>query len=75
MISRTVRAALEIDPDLADPGETKNLASVHPDKLVELVSYWHEYEAETGTVMRPRSEQQGPGFGRTTGVSWADWGQ
>lgn len=60
---------------IEDPGETRNLASIHPDKLVELVSYWHKYEAETGTIMRPRGEVQGPGFGRTTGVSWEDWGQ
>jgi arylsulfatase len=60
-----------------DPGETKNLSSSHPDKLNQLVKYWHEYEAETGTILRPREEEQGKGggFGRFMGVSWDDWGQ
>jgi hypothetical protein len=59
-----------------DPGETRNLAESHPDKLVELVKYWHQYEAETGTIMRPVVERGGGGdFGRFTGVNWEDWGQ
>lgn len=44
--------------------------------MVELVKYWHEYEAETGTILRPRDEVAGGGgFGRFTGVDWSDWGQ
>lgn len=60
-----------------DPGETKNLAETHPEKLVELVKYWHQYEAETGTIMRAAEEAAGGGggFGRFTGVNWEDWGQ
>jgi len=44
---------------------------------VELVKYWHQYEAETGTIMRPveEAESGGGGFGRFTGVNWEDWGQ
>jgi hypothetical protein len=46
------------------------LANAEPEKLAELVSYWHDYEAETGTVMK----DSGEGFGRFTGVNWDDWG-
>jgi hypothetical protein len=42
-----------------------------PDKLAELVAFWHDYEAETGTVLK----DTGDGFGRFTGVNWEDWGQ
>ncbi|KAI9633387.1 alkaline-phosphatase-like protein [Dioszegia hungarica] len=54
-----------------DPGEIKDLAAEQPDKLKELITFWHEYEAETGTVMK----DSGEGFGRFTGVNWEDWGQ
>ena len=60
----------------SDPGETTDLAQRHPERLVDLVKYWHEYEAETGTILRPLNEDgKGEGFGRFTGVDWADWGQ
>jgi arylsulfatase A-like enzyme len=59
----------------ADPGETTDLARTHPERLVVLVQYWHEYEAETGTILRPVDEHADGGFGRFTGVNWADWGQ
>lgn len=54
-----------------DPGEITDLALSNPDKLQELVSFWHDYEAETGTVLK----SGGDGFGRFTGVNWEDWGQ
>lgn len=57
--------------DLVDPGEVNDLASAQPEKLQELVSFWHDYEAETGTVLK----NSGDGFGRFTGVNWEDWGQ
>lgn len=34
----------------ADPGETKDLAQEHPDKLAELVACWDEYVVECGIV-------------------------
>lgn len=33
-----------------DAGETKDLADEEPDKLVEMVRLWRDYEAETGIV-------------------------
>ncbi|WVF71808.1 hypothetical protein IAT40_006616 [Kwoniella sp. CBS 6097] len=56
----------------ADPGETKNLAAEQPEKLQEMVGFWHQYEAETGTVLDTRT---GSGYGRNVGLSWDDWGQ
>ncbi|WVQ99095.1 hypothetical protein IAU59_006227 [Kwoniella sp. CBS 9459] len=56
----------------ADPGETKNLAAEEPQKLLELVEFWHQYEAETGTVLDTVTHQ---GAGRGVGVNWDDWGQ
>jgi hypothetical protein len=60
-----------IGADSSDPGEITDLASNEPEKLAELVAFWHDYEAETGTVMK----DTGDGFGRFTGVTWDDWGQ
>jgi hypothetical protein len=57
-----------------DPGETTDLAESQAEKLVELVAFWHQYEAETGTVL-PETAGQQNGFGRFAGVSWDDWGQ
>ncbi|WWC69062.1 uncharacterized protein I206_102998 [Kwoniella pini CBS 10737] len=57
----------------ADPGETKNLAGENPEKLHQLVAFWHEYEAETGTIVN-MSNPAGTGFGRSTGINWDDWG-
>lgn len=59
--------------DLTDPGETKDLADAEPEKLKQLVEYWHEYEAETGTVLK--SAEDGPGREKMFGVKWDDWGQ
>lgn len=36
-----------------DQGETNDVAALYPDKLVELVTLWDEYVAETGTVFGP----------------------
>ncbi|KAJ5120104.1 hypothetical protein N7448_010773 [Penicillium atrosanguineum] len=35
---------------VADPGETKDLAQEHPDKLAELIACWDEYVVECGIV-------------------------
>ncbi|KAK6908688.1 hypothetical protein I204_02022 [Kwoniella mangroviensis CBS 8886] len=56
-----------------DPGETKDLAEAHPEKLQQLVAFWHEYEAETGTIVNMTEPSVG-GFGRSTGINWDDWG-
>lgn len=48
---------------LSDPGETKNIANSNPEKLAELLRYWQEYEAETGTVMKPANVQATEGYG------------
>lgn len=60
---------------LSDPGETKNIAKSNPEKLAELLRYWQEYEAETGTVLKPANVQAAEGYGRTAGLNWADWGE
>lgn len=54
-----------------DPGETKDLADVEVEKLRELIEYWHQYEAETGTVLKGANDA--PGGGRFFGVKWDDW--
>ena len=56
-----------------DPGETVDLAPTQPEKLQQLVAFWHQYEAETGTVLQGKIDQPS-GFGRFTGVNWDDWG-
>jgi hypothetical protein len=48
------------------------LAEIEVDKLRELVEYWHQYEAETGTVLKGPSD--GPGREKFFGVTWDDWG-
>lgn len=57
---------------VTDEGETNDLAESHPERLREMVAFWHTYEAETGTVL-PDSGMTANGFGRFTGVSWDDW--
>lgn len=49
-----------------DPGETKDLAQVpeHKGTLDQLLKYWAEYVAETGTVLRDPKHGGGlPGYG------------
>jgi arylsulfatase A-like enzyme len=57
--------------DSADPGEIKDLAEIKADKLKELVEYWHQYEAETGTVLKGPGD--GAGREKMFGVKWDDW--
>jgi hypothetical protein len=58
-------------PDILDPGETNDLAEAEPQKLKELVEFWHQYEAETGTVLK--GPLDGAGREKMFGVKWDDW--
>ena len=57
--------------DVLDPGETNDLAEAEPKKLKELVEFWHQYEAETGTVLK--GPLDGAGREKMFGVKWDDW--
>jgi hypothetical protein len=57
--------------DILDPGETNDLADAEPKKLKELVEFWHQYEAETGTVLK--GPLDGAGREKMFGVKWDDW--
>jgi arylsulfatase len=56
---------------LLDPGEINDLADTEAEKLRELVEFWHQYEAETGTVLKGAGD--GPGREKFFGVKWDDW--
>jgi len=56
---------------LQDPGETTDLAATAPTKLQELVEFWHQYEAETGTVLK--GPLDGAGREKMFGIKWDDW--
>jgi len=57
--------------NIPDEGETNDLAEAEPKKLKELIEFWHQYEAETGTVLK--GPLDGAGREKMFGVKWDDW--
>lgn len=58
---------------MTDPGEIKDLADSNPEKLAEMCAHWAQYEAETGTVLKPLEEIQKAGYKKVSGIDFEDW--